>query len=507
MLFKTTIDKRLNYLIGFRLLLSILMTLLTFLARTGIGREFTITDAIFTPIYTILVLLIASNIVYLLLVKTNISRSLLANIQIFFDILFVSLLTFFSGIDRIYVLLYFIPLVFTPLILNKTSSVFILATAIVSVSTIYLLHYLMSKGVVSINLPAEQLTRIEEKEEQLAATYISTTIAMIFVSVLANALSRELSIERYLRNFLFENAMEAVIIHDERKNIVLKNQRFSNLGLEQGAVDAVIGSVASHDEFTVNGSSFELKRMQLGITPAGNLTAVIIRDVTLLKELERNRQREEMYRSILRISAALAHEIRNPLTSIKGASQELLKSSLDPGGEKMLSLIIKESDKLNNILTDFLKFGSEKPLSLRLCNYQDLVDDSVKLLRLKAKETTVVRTGVSKPVYIKVDSDLMSEALLNLLLNAHESKEKGVLINVDISVTNNRVVTAIADNGSGIPEAARSRIFTPFYTTKPKGTGLGLAIVKKIVDAHNGEIRFTSEPGKGTTFYISLPKT
>lgn len=221
--------------------------------------------------------------------------------------------------------------------------------------------------------------------------------------------------------------------------------------------------------------------------------------------MERNKQKQEFYKSIVRISGALAHEIRNPLTSIKGASQELQKLSSNLEDSKLLQLIIKESDKLNSILNDFLKFASERPLNLRVCDLQEIVDNTINLIKLRFKDVSITKTGEYSRLFTKVDPDKISETILNLLINAAESKSEGVTIAVNIRKDDKYSIISIHDNGSGIRDEVRSKLFTPFITTKKNGTGLGLAIVKKIIDDHNGVITFNSSEGKGSTFFIYLP--
>ncbi len=237
---------------------------------------------------------------------------------------------------------------------------------------------------------------------------------------------------------------------------------------------------------------------------------LLFKDLTEVRSLRREIDKNQRLASLGRLAAGVAHEIRNPLSSIKGFATYFKERYPDaPQDQKTANIMIAEVDRLNRVVGQLLEFARPIPVSPKLTSLQGLVDDSVRLIEQKAKEKqlTVKTLNSVKVDKTVIDPDRINQVLLNLYLNAIESMEPGGELGVELSADeeNHRIEIRVSDTGCGIPGEHLSRIFDPYFTTKSTGTGLGLAIAHNIMEAMGGKIISSSRPGKGTTFCITIP--
>jgi signal transduction histidine kinase len=214
------------------------------------------------------------------------------------------------------------------------------------------------------------------------------------------------------------------------------------------------------------------------------------------------------------LSAGIAHEIRNPLTSIKIFIQSLEKEmDLDGDQKEDFRIITKEIDRINENITRFLNFARPEEPSFQMINIGVLLKDTLNLLAPKLKNSGI-GLNISVPNEhppVEGDPKQLSQVFLNLLINAIESMPEGGTLTISSAVQVNpesrREVfqIIIKDTGHGIPEKDRPYLFDPFFTTKARGTGLGLSIVYSIIEKHDGRVEVESELGKGSSFVLSLP--
>jgi two-component system sensor histidine kinase HydH len=255
--------------------------------------------------------------------------------------------------------------------------------------------------------------------------------------------------------------------------------------------------------------------LSVSVTPlkdseGGNMGAVIIlRDLREIRELQEKVRRSERLAALGRLASGVAHEIRNPLSSIKGFAQ-YFRDKFEVGSEdkSYADIMIQEVERLNRVITQLLDFGRARELRLALHPLSEILEHPLQLIRTDLNKRGIKLIESPFPEdKVKVDSDQVTQALLNILLNAMESMEKGGELRVGTANKPERrgVEIWISDSGPGIPQSNLSKIFDPFFSTKKKGTGLGLAITANIIEAHGGEIMVESREGKGATFKIFLP--
>ena len=237
---------------------------------------------------------------------------------------------------------------------------------------------------------------------------------------------------------------------------------------------------------------------------------LLFKDLTEVRTLRREVARSQRLASVGRLAAGVAHEIRNPLSSIKGFATYFKERYPDrPDDQQTADIMIQEVDRLNRVVGQLLEFAkpvSVKPKPIKL---QILLNDSIKLIKDRAAEKNIsIQTQNNTRVdEVRIDPDRINQVLLNLYLNAIASMENGGELKVEISsdAPHRDVVIQVSDTGDGISRENLSKIFEPYFTTKSTGTGLGLAIAHNIIEAMGGKITVESDKEMGTTFSIRVP--
>ena len=262
--------------------------------------------------------------------------------------------------------------------------------------------------------------------------------------------------------------------------------------------------------------------------PNGSLIGhtLIFQDITKFQEMEEQMKRFDKMAAIGLLAAGMAHEIRNPLASLSGSIQ-MLKSELqlDQPQKQLMEIILRESERLNALITDFLLFAQPPQTNKRLSEIRKVIEETIDLFIHSPSFHEGIR--IHRPILREntqtmIDPDQMKQVFWNLLMNAtqamsnggeiriHLEKENGIVWETNVPLKAQKkgkecVKISITDSGNGIAEQDREKIFEPFFTTKENGTGLGLSIVHKIIENHNGVIQVESEVGKGSRFTIFLP--
>jgi signal transduction histidine kinase len=252
---------------------------------------------------------------------------------------------------------------------------------------------------------------------------------------------------------------------------------------------------------------------------------VVVYDLSQVKRLEQNVQRAHRLSSIGTLAAGMAHEIKNPLVSIKTFTQLLLDRYNDPDFRTTFSDIVPhEVERIDSIVTRLLHFARPRPASFAPQNLRAIIEEVLTLVENQTRKECVAVEMEFSSAHVEVygDEQQLHQVFLNLVLNAidamSESKTRTLRIKVEHGHMRLRrhgydplpevecVKISVSDTGCGVHSDSLDRIFTPFYTTKHDGTGLGLSVVHGIVTEHQGDIYVESAPGEGTTFIITLPQ-
>jgi len=303
----------------------------------------------------------------------------------------------------------------------------------------------------------------------------------------------------------------------------------------------IVGSVTGLLAQRERERSQELQRTAEGLEESySKLQAQSARIIAIEEQLRRS----EKLSTLGEMAAVLAHEIRNPLGSIRGTA-EILRDDYRPGDPKheFIEIQIKETERLNHVVEDFLRMARQQPMELRDCSIREELETIVTLVARDAQERGVslkLETDAG-PAIIRGDGEKLRQAFLNIVINALQATPKGGMVSITVNKSplptgggglgrggncnsagdmqfhpppapllsregeNDYYAIAFRDTGPGIDADTKARIFEPFFTTKPDGTGLGLAVTRKIIEAHHGTLEVESEVVRGTTVVVRLP--
>ena len=224
--------------------------------------------------------------------------------------------------------------------------------------------------------------------------------------------------------------------------------------------------------------------------------------------LERQLSRSENLAAMGRLTATLAHEIKNPLAVIRGSAQRL--GRLDPEARRMADFVIEESDRLSNTVARYLRFARGEPAVGDTGDALAALDQTLDLLQgeFAARKVELARSG-GRPAAapVALDNESLKQVYLNLILNALDALADGGRLAVTTSEPRGRIEVAIADNGPGMSPETLRRIGSPFYTTRAQGTGLGLFLTRRLVQSAGGELKIESQVGRGTTCTLLWPRS
>jgi two-component system sensor histidine kinase HydH len=393
---------------------------------------------------------------------------------------------------------------------------------------------------LSLRLATFETARQEDRHHTLlmaAILVVLGTGALYFIFIVQNYYLVDRTLNRmktYTENVVESMADGLVSIDREGKIVTLNRQAGEILGsgrerLEGKTIVSVLGAGigrilgSAEGQALVRDREMEIHRDKNGRIPLSLSVAplrdekgqemgsvLLIKDLREIRDLQEKVRRSERLASLGRLAAGVAHEIRNPLSSIKGFAQYFVKRFTgQPEEQGYASVMVREVDRLNRVITELLDFAGPKEPHREPHSLEAVAEQALKLLApdLEARNVAVVKDYEPGLPAVSVDRDRISQVFINILLNALESMETEGEIRLSLRRCGPppAVEISVADTGAGIPEGDLEKVFEPFFSRKKKGTGLGLAIVHQIVESHRGDIKVESQPGKGTTFRIRLP--
>lgn len=337
---------------------------------------------------------------------------------------------------------------------------------------------------------------------------------------------RTLMRDRNLLRQLFHALPVGIIVLDECKKFTLVNEAAREIfGLEKQALtgrppDEVPGFPA--EQILALCQTTPVHGIELTLTDQRKVVAVettplrapatgwllLFRDVTESKRIERELARSSRLALIGEIAAGMAHEIRNPLTVIRGFAQ-LLKGRTGKEVTDYAEFIVEETDRVNRLLEDFLLLARPMRPAFKQLNLAGLLQAVCKLLDSRAREAGVrLQVRMNQPLPpVMGDAEQLRQVFVKVIINAIQATPAGGVVTVTANKSTDQryLEIAVTDTGVGIPPELADRIFDPFFTTREDGTGLGLAIANRVVHDHRGELRIESQPNRGTVLTVRLP--
>ena len=493
-------------------------------------------------VYVFIAIYFAITIVYALLLRRKFNPRLFSYIQIFCDAAIVTLLIratsdqLTGSLNNTFVVLYIIPILAASMLFGMKESV------IVALFSSSLFVFIVLADYVAA--PVE--SRAFSPMELLYMLYLrSVTFCLVgflcgYLSNLLHKKGEELSKLKNMHDQILSNMNSGVVTTDVDNYIIYVNEAAESISGYN--FEELIGQDLADFFFTHSGEDFvpnetntdnhdRQKAEVLGRTKAGGEVPIgynfsfirdetgqvvgkvmVFTDLTRVKELEREVRQTHQLKAVGEMSAGVAHEIRNPLASIRG-SIEMLAESLDcnPQQERLLSVLFKETERLNNITDQFLTYARESGPKIERMDVSEILKDVIDLCsndRAIKDRVEIDYDYTSSAKYIMGDEWQLKQVFFNLVKNAVDAIADKGKVSVVLDKEADRpdmVCIGVADTGCGISQADRERIFEPFFTTKSKGIGVGLPLAEKIIRNHSGRIDVESRPGEGSKFMVHLP--
>jgi two-component system sensor histidine kinase PilS (NtrC family) len=555
------LEQRVALLMGVRLALSVL-SLGVALALEAAGENFTTAE--WRGFYATIAFAFLATIVYGVVLNRVFSPRNFAAVNVATDIAIVTALIHFSGgHDSVFSFLYLLVAAYGAFLFDGRGALGTAALAIAAYGSALFAGHRGWIASVAIGPP--------EPVAVLLTTWVVNAGAVVTVSVLSGLLTAELrrtgeALDRRTTDLLrlqnlhqrtVRSLMSGLLTTDQEGRITSFNPEAERItrrsaseviGRDVEEILPGVGRVAVSASDEVDGQNARVRltylneqgeELYLGLAvyilkeadgSAGGFV-VIFQDVTAVVAMEQELRRSERLAAVGELSASIAHEVRNPLASISGSIQILqdkVGTDVSAGeSRKLMDIVIRETDRLNRLITDFLRYARPGPLHLEAVDVRVAVEDVVKMYESVQPENVEVDLDVDAGLWVTADASQLRQVLCKLVLNGSEAMEEGGVLRVSAGVlrvgapqdaaNGDRNETsgeekagwaeiAISDRGSGVPPEVMERVFDPFFTTKDRGSGLGLAAVHRIVGDHSGNVRLESTVGQGTTVRLRFPR-
>jgi two-component system sensor histidine kinase PilS (NtrC family) len=553
--------KKLKVLVISRVIIITLLLSIILFIQLKKGVAFFITPNNFLYYFIGLTYLIT--LIYVPLLTRTKDVKKFAFVQHIVDVLLITLLIYLTGgIESFFVIAYIFSIISASFILYKRGAYFIASISSIAYGTFLDLEYY---GIIQ-PLYNSLSTGYHYSSSYVLYRILVYVLAFFIVAFLSSHLAEELrrkrselikkqddyeKLEAFNRDIV-QSLDSGLLTIDSRGKITSFNKTAQKiLGLDSDAMEQshIQQLFPDIDEtlFRMEGNSPKANPYQRYETPFVDKTGktlflgfsvsplrdnndrvsgktFIFQDITTFKEMEEQIKRSDRMATIGQFAAGIAHEIRNPLTSLSGSIQ-VLKGELDLKGAKrnLMDIILRESERLNNLITDFLLFAQPPKVNKEKMDIGPVIDETLKLFKNSPDHNRAIKIvkDLEKEIFVLGDQHQLKQLFWNLFINAAQIMPSGGELRVKLETVNTdgtsgriqgakqRNVTpfakiSVSDTGNGIRPDEKEKIFEPFFTTKEGGTGLGLAIVHRIVENHDGFISVNSQRNKGTTFEIFL---
>ncbi|KSU62793.1 hypothetical protein AS034_11875 [[Bacillus] enclensis] len=343
---------------------------------------------------------------------------------------------------------------------------------------------------------------------------------------------KQKSDEKY--RLLAENSSDIINLHEPDGSYIYLSPSISSLGFspdelvgrhpydiihpeDQQKIEELLSSLNEEDHviqvtYRVKGSEgeyswFESVLKAIFDPESGEILNIVSvsRNIEERRKIEEQIKKSEKLAVIGQMAAAVAHEIRNPLTPIKGFLQ--LCDDKKQYNEEYLNIVVKEINRMEEIISDFLFLAKPQGILRNPLNIDELLKEVITIVEtgIKSKNVVITMNAIERNVALYGCPNGMKQVLFNIIQNAIDAISVNGSIEIDTAISGNEFEISIKDDGEGIPQEVFKHLGEPFYSTKEKGTGLGLLISHKIIENHSGRIAYVSNHGEGTTVKISLP--
>ncbi len=398
-------------------------------------------------------------------------------------------------------------------------------------------------GLYRIGLSLDEVRRVEARMSR-RAILISIILAAISIIVLSivftqqnlKTVSDEFTKFKTFTGSILEDMGEAVIVINDNLEITLFNKASTRLFHKKSyevlgkRIDEILNGKLSfvlreidklkdhntvyfENEIQINEENFVLlTNITKNINENNELEnyTIVIQDLTETRRLEEQSKRQEKLSAMGELASGVAHEIRNPINSIGMIAQRLNKEFSPKEDETEYDNITKvlkdEVNRINKIITQFLNYAKPLDMELKIIDSKKFFDDIYLLFIDQAKQKNInLLKSNSLSFQIKTDPELVKQSLMNIIQNSIDAVKENGTVKIDYQKDDKNLIIEISDNGIGIDEEKKKKIFELYFTTKNDGNGLGLSIAQKIISQLGGTIEFDSKLNKGTTFTIILP--
>jgi len=483
------------------------------------------------PFTYLVVAFYSATLIYFLLFNKIQNLQAFAYIQLILDVFFeIALIYLTGGIDSWFSYTLILTILASSIVLNQRAGYIIATMSSLLYGTLIVLQF-------NRVLPA--ITDYQEAEHYLYNIFIHIS-SFYLIAFLSGYLSSRLEKTKEklaekdlnLRNLEFfnqevvESLPSGLLTTDMSGTVLLFNRSAERItGIKK---EAVVGkgytlvlpflrfpfSEGRTEEMITSGGVQKIVGVGISMFRGGDENMkgyiVIFQDLTEWKKLEAEMKKREKWAAIGELSSNIAHEIRNPLASLK-SSIEILKEDTVATTYKnrLMDIALREMDRLDRIIKDFLTYSRPIPPVFKQFDIHELLDETVDLLRNvdQNRDTISIRKQYGGVFEVIADPQKMRQVFWNLGLNALDAMPDGGELAISTKHENKSLVITFSDTGTGIEENKIEKIFYPFFTTKDQGTGLGLAIAYRIMEEHNGALTVESVPGIGTTFKVILRDT
>ncbi|MEP6944767.1 MAG: ATP-binding protein [Acidobacteriota bacterium] len=494
-------------------------------------------------LFLVFLISVGLTIVYFFLLRLSSNVAWQIRVQFLLDALLITWLVWRTGdLSSPYITLYIVLISVSSFFLRPLSTLLMAATCVLMFVG---LVALTSGSIIEMSGPVQEF----RKAVQIVSFHV---VAFLVVGILASRLSdrrssgtqleeatKTLASLRVLHERIIESIRSGLITTDLEGTVFTFNAAAAEItghsadSIRGRSIYSLFGDIRNAIEISLNAvmageqpPRFEADlqtpdgfavRIGYGVTQLfsqfNEATGLIItfQDLTEIRSMEESVRRKDRLAAVGRVAAGLAHEIRNPLGAMRGAIQ-VLESSTPKGSvhAELMDIILKESDRLNSIITNFLSYARPPASDFMETDVSEAIRETFKLLKHSPDITAghhLVDDSGAAPMIIAADTSQLKQIFWNLARNAIQAMPDGGTLRVALeSIPNNRVRITFADTGKGMSAAQVEQLFEPFSTSTSGGTGLGLSIVYQIVRDHNGVINVRSREGKGTTITIELPK-